>query len=131
MNKPTGRFSHTSEIGKFWSSKYLLDELLDAAAKVRVEAMKHGISGQAAALRWVLHHGVLSNKHGDGMIIGASSLAQLKENLDICEQGPLPDEIVKDINSVWPSAEPVAPWAWLDIDTISNIDGVNEQISAK
>jgi aflatoxin B1 aldehyde reductase len=67
---------------------------------VREIAAKHGISGHAASLRWTAHHSALSAERGDGIIIGASSIKQLKENLTIFEQGPLPQEVVDAINSV-------------------------------
>ena len=100
-----------SGVGKFYSSLYLKEELLAAARRVRDEAQKHGITGHAAALRWVLHHSALSAKDGDAMIIGASSLRHLEENLEICKAGPLPDEVVKVIEEVWQSAKPFAPFA--------------------
>lgn len=100
--------------GKFFAGIYLKPELLDAAGRVYTEAQKHGINGHEAALRWVLHHSALRGESGDGMIIGASSLEQLDANLKMCEGGPLPDDLVKVIENVWPLAEPVAPWAWME-----------------
>jgi aflatoxin B1 aldehyde reductase len=54
----------------------------------------------------------LSGEHGDAVIIGASSISQLKENLEICDAGPLPEEAVQTINEIWPSVKGVAPWAY-------------------
>ena len=62
----------------------------------------------------MLHHSVLKKEYGDGIIIGASSLSQLESNLTMCDQGPLPEDLVKVVEDVWPLAEPVAPWAWID-----------------
>ncbi|KAK4952048.1 hypothetical protein LTR10_009968 [Elasticomyces elasticus] len=121
IDAPDGRFSHNTPVGKFMSSAYLRDELLAASRKVQAAAQKHGISGQAVALRWVLHHSALRAELGDGLVVGFSSLEQLGENLKILDQGPLPQELVEVVDGVWSAAEPVAPWAYIDapIDILS------------
>ena len=76
------------------------DEILKAANEVHEAVQKEGTTGHAVALRWVLHHSMLDAKLGDGMIIGASSLKQLEENLEICKAGPLPAHLVKLVDEV-------------------------------
>ena len=88
-------------IGKLYSSFYHKDEIFESAQKVQRLASEHGISGHAVALRWVMHHSILDGSKGDAMIIGANSNAQLEENLEICKQGPLPEDIVKLVEEVW------------------------------
>jgi aflatoxin B1 aldehyde reductase len=73
---------------------YVRPSITDAADKIVEEAAKHGIKGHAAALRWTAYHSILSAEHGDAVIIGASSIEQLRSNLDVIEQGPLPDDVV-------------------------------------
>lgn len=114
IHKPDGRFSHSSFIGKFFSSVYLRPELLEAADKVHTKAMKNGFNGHEAALRWCLHHSALKKDLGDGMIVGASSIQHLEENLKACDGGPLPDDVVKVFEEIWPLAEPVAPFAYIE-----------------
>jgi aflatoxin B1 aldehyde reductase len=80
-------------------------------------AKKHGLTGHAASLRWAIHHSALSGEHGDAVVIGASKVEQLKENLEICDAGPLPEEIVETINGVWPSVKEKAPWAYVVLPT--------------
>ena len=92
---------------------YHKDALFDAANRVHAAAKKAGITGHGVALRWVLHHSVLKAEHGDGMVIGASSLSQLKENLENCKAGPLPEEIVQIVEEVWGPAKEFAPHAFL------------------
>ncbi len=43
------------------------------------------------------------------MIIGASSLAQLEENLKICQAGPLEEGLVKLVDGLWEKIKDVAP----------------------
>jgi hypothetical protein len=114
IHRPDGRWSHSTPIGHMWSSVYFKDEILTAADKVRTGAEKVGISGHDAALRWVLHHSVLRADMGDAMLIGAASMDQLRQNLGACDAGPLPDHLVEIIDGIWPSVEPVSPWAWMD-----------------
>lgn len=115
IHAPEGRFSHATFAGKFYSESYFRDELLGGAMKVHEAAQKHGLTGHAVALRWVLHHSALRREFGDGMIFSAAHLNQIEENLKICDGGPLPDELVQVVEDVWPVAEPVAPWAWIDV----------------
>lgn len=88
-------------LGKFYASKYLKPSIEVAADRVRDIAAKHSISGHAASLRWTAHHSALSAEHGDGIVVGASSIAQLTENLDIFEQGPLPQEVVDAVDAIF------------------------------
>ncbi|UKZ81754.1 hypothetical protein TrVFT333_009526 [Trichoderma virens FT-333] len=95
------RYDTSHYLGKFYASKYLKPSIEAAADRVREIAAKHGISGHAASLRWTAHHSALSAEYGDGIIIGASSIAQLKQNLDIFEQGPLPQEVADAIDAIF------------------------------
>ncbi|MCJ1411353.1 hypothetical protein MMC19_005441 [Ptychographa xylographoides] len=106
-----GRFDKDQFIGRLYGSQYLKDELLDAAGRVHDEAEKDGLTGHAVALRWVLHHSALDAAHGDAMILGASSMKQLEENLEITKAGPLPKHLVELVEDVWQPAKPFAPFA--------------------
>ena len=90
-------------------------------------AKEHGITGHAASLRWAVYHSALSPEHGDAVIIGVSKVSQLKENLEICEAGPLPDEVVQTIDGVWSAVKENAPWAYFEVqgkmpDTMYGVD---------
>lgn len=110
IHNPESRWYNGTPIGKFWSDAYLRPEILSAAGKGQAAAEKHGLSGHAVALRWVLHHSALSRGRGDGMIVGARTLEQLKDNLDACDAGPLPQDLFDVVDDIWPDVEPVAPW---------------------
>ncbi|KAH6679874.1 aflatoxin B1 aldehyde reductase member 2 [Plectosphaerella plurivora] len=88
------RFDAKHPVGGLYRNLYVQPAVTAAADKVVEVAAKHGIKGHAASLRWTLHHSILSADHGDSVIVGASSLDQLKSNLDTTEQGPLPDDLV-------------------------------------
>lgn len=83
---------------------------MDATDKALSVASKHGISGHAAALRWTAHHSKLSKTHGDSVIIGASSPQQLESNIDMIEQGPLPDDVVAALEAVHAGIDDQIPY---------------------
>jgi aflatoxin B1 aldehyde reductase len=62
------------------------------------------IAVQDAAHRWLMHHSLLDAAKGDGVILGASSEAQLEENLNACVgagSGPLRDAVVAAFEAAW------------------------------
>lgn len=77
------------------------ESVMAAADKAVAVALKHGISGHAAALRWTIYHSLLSSAHGDSVIIGASSPEQLESNFEKIEQGPLPDDVLSAMEAVY------------------------------
>ncbi|EXJ84887.1 hypothetical protein A1O3_05562 [Capronia epimyces CBS 606.96] len=95
------RWNIDSPLGAKYAGDYFHDPLFAAAEVVREQARKFGISGHAAALRWTTWHSQLGAEYGDAVIVGASKLSQLKENLNILEQGPLPEPLVQTLNEVW------------------------------
>lgn len=113
-NESGNRWSKDTAGGAVYSVQYHQDPILAAVDKIREAAKKHGIEGHAVALRWALHHSYLSKKYGDAIIIGASKIEQLEQNLQVCDAGPLPKDLVETIESVWPSVKENAPWAWMD-----------------
>lgn len=98
-----------THLGQIYQNDYFKDELFKAAAQVQACAEAAGLNGHAVALRWILHHSLLSPKYGDGIILGASSVAQLQQNLDVVEQGPLSTELAEKLDKVWEVAKEVAP----------------------
>ena len=54
------------------------------------------------------HHSALEHQDGDGIIVGALTMAKLQETLQIWEKGPLSERAVQSVEKVWKIAEPVA-----------------------
>jgi len=109
INEKGTRWDKETLLGQAYASIYLKDALLNAAKKVHDAAEMLGINGHTVALRWMLHHSALRGDLGDGIIIGASSLQQLDDNMMICQDGPLPLELVKVVEDVWDIAREWAP----------------------
>jgi aflatoxin B1 aldehyde reductase len=57
------------------------------------------ISGSQACLRWIYYHSMLGD--GDGVILGASNISQIVQNVDDVSKGPLPVEVVQRIDILW------------------------------
>ncbi|GAW07851.1 Aldo keto reductase [Lentinula edodes] len=60
------------------------------------------------ALRWVSHHSLMKSEYGDAILIGASSLEHIRQNLIDLEKGPLAEEVVTALDKAWESVKPYA-----------------------
>ncbi|KAE8446463.1 hypothetical protein EG329_011926 [Mollisiaceae sp. DMI_Dod_QoI] len=58
-----------------------------------------GLTPTEVSLRWIMHHSVLGE--GDGIILGASKVDQLRGNVEFCRKGPLDGEMVKACEELW------------------------------
>jgi len=100
-----GRFAdNASYQARYWKPDYFA-----AIARFADSAIAHGIEPAAAALRWLVHHSALAKGDEDtahAVILGATSQAHLVANLDACEQGPLPHELVAALDAGWDTVRP-------------------------
>jgi aflatoxin B1 aldehyde reductase len=94
---PKSRWCSSSPLGSRYIRDYFQDHLLLAANEIKCSAQKYGITGHAAALRWIAWHSELDPEKGDAIIVGASTTEQLEENLQILEHGLLPPELVDEL----------------------------------
>uniref|UniRef100_A0A093V543 Aflatoxin B1 aldehyde reductase member 4 n=1 Tax=Talaromyces marneffei PM1 TaxID=1077442 RepID=A0A093V543_TALMA len=95
------RYDTTLPIGQLYTRWYIRPSVISAVDAAVEIASKHGISGHAAALRWVAYHSVLDAKYGDAIVLGASKVEQLQQNMDIVEAGPLPEEVAEAYSGVF------------------------------
>lgn len=80
-----------SYLDRYWhEANFTALQELDQVAK------KAGRSLVSLALNWVLHH-----SPANCVILGASRLAQLEENLDAIAEGALPAEAVAECDRLW------------------------------
>jgi len=82
-----------------FSAMYVNDLSLEIHGELSEVCEAEGVTLKEAALRWLMHHSVLSEE--DGVILGASSLDQMGENLRACEAGPLSEGIVSEFERAW------------------------------
>jgi aryl-alcohol dehydrogenase-like predicted oxidoreductase len=77
-----------------WSPRYLRPAVLDAVREYAALARKHGMKPAAMALAWCYSRWFVGST-----IIGATTLAQLQENIDAASL-VLPKEVVDAINAI-------------------------------
>jgi len=95
------RFDPNTAQGKSYRGRYFNDSMFDALDIIRSAVKKHNLTEAETALRWINHHSKLSKEAGDAIIIGASSLKHLEENLVDLEKGPLPEDVVEALDQAW------------------------------
>ena len=61
--------------------------------KLTKESEENNMSVMEATMRWFMHHAPLTEQ--DGVILGASSTAQIKASLTATQKGPLPQSLVE------------------------------------
>ncbi len=103
-----GRFSEEA-LGGMYRQMYMRPSYLEALAKWEKIAADEGCSRAELAYRWVAYHSPLSNKYGDAIIVGASSVEQLEQTLTGLERGPLSAQAVKGVEAVWDDVKHEAP----------------------
>ena len=89
--------------------QYSKPAYLEALSQWEQIAKDEGVSKADLAYRWVKYNSPLDAKHGDAIIIGASSAQQLKETLGSISKGPLSEKAVKAIDGVWETIKHEAP----------------------
>jgi aryl-alcohol dehydrogenase-like predicted oxidoreductase len=86
-------------LDRYWHPAYL-----DAVDELVVVAQKAERSMIDVSLNWLLHHTTT-----DSVILGASRIEQLEQNLDVFERGPLAEETVTELDGVWRRLRGVTP----------------------
>ncbi|MCJ1467397.1 hypothetical protein MMC07_006021 [Pseudocyphellaria aurata] len=109
LGSSSKRWDPSTLVGELYHKIYNRPALMKALTDWQNIAEQTGISKAALAYRWVTHNSILSAEHGDGIIIGASSLEQLKQTLDAIAQGPLEPSVVKRIDDLWETVKHEAP----------------------
>ncbi|KAL6308976.1 Aldo/keto reductase [Sparassis latifolia] len=105
-----GRFDPNSKMGAMYRQRYLKGEYFEALKFLKGVADEHNLRLTEVALRWCQHHSVLTPE--DGIILGASSAAQLEQNCEDSEKGPLPEDVVKALDEACKIVGASAPAYW-------------------
>jgi 1-deoxyxylulose-5-phosphate synthase len=87
-----GRFDQN----RMYQDRYWHARTFEAVDGLKKAAEQSGRSLVSVAFAWLLHHTA-----SDAVILGASRLEQLKQNLEACAEGPLPPEIVSECDRIW------------------------------
>ena len=92
-----GRFTHRPNYqGRYWKKTFF-----EAVDLIRKAGEKYGINTIEATYRWLAFHSMLDGSRGDAILIGASKLGHLQQNMDTLKAGPLPEEMVQTFEQAW------------------------------
>jgi len=97
-----GRF----DLNKSYRERYWIEKYFEATTMIAEACRKYDTAPANAALRWLIHHSMLSAAAGDALILGASRISHLTENIAACDAGPLPSEIVRTFDQGWEMTRP-------------------------
>lgn len=103
------RFDPNRWQGQLHQGRYINNFYFEALDIIRPVAAKHDLTEAECALRWLMHHSMMDKDKGDKIIIGASSAAQLENNLVDLEKGPLPLDMIQAMDAAWMHVRGVAP----------------------
>ena len=107
-----GRFTQNAMYqDRFWREEYF--DAIDTIAAA-CEAAGGGLTPASAALRWLYSHSALDGAEGDGVILGASSVAHLEdENLEAAAAAArgetLPEGVLAAMEEAWEVCTPATP----------------------
>ena len=100
-----GRFTHRPGYqNRYWKKSYF-----EAVDLLKTVCERHGMTLVETAYRWLSHHSMLNEKRGDGIIIGASKLDHLKQNMETMKAGPLTEDVLAAFEEAWKTARPDSP----------------------
>ena len=86
---------------RYWKSDYfeVLQQLTNKSAEL-------GIKPVEIAMSWLTHHSLLDASRGDAIILGASRIEQLEENLKAMNRDPLDQSILDVLDQGWEIIKP-------------------------
>jgi aflatoxin B1 aldehyde reductase len=111
-----GKYSNINDVtnGRFterpnYKSRYWKTEFFDALDILKTACDESQITIIEAAFRWLVEHSALDGEHGDAILIGASSISQLKQNLALLDKGKLDDSVLNAFNYAWEVSKSESP----------------------
>jgi aryl-alcohol dehydrogenase-like predicted oxidoreductase len=87
-----------------YQNRYWHREYFDAVASLGEIAKQAERSLLSLAFSWLLHHTTTAS-----VILGASKIGHLEANLQAAADGPLPDDAVSAIDTIWHELHGVTP----------------------
>ncbi|KAF4603888.1 hypothetical protein EYR38_004304 [Pleurotus pulmonarius] len=102
------RFDPERTQGKAYRDRYWNDTYFGALTSIKKVADVHNLTLAEISLRWVSNHSLMKREYGDAILIGASSLKHIEQNLVDLEKGPLPEDVVKALDEAWFKVKPYA-----------------------
>lgn len=100
-----GRFARLKSYrDRYWKTSYF-----DAVNEIKAACEKEGIPMVEAAYRWLINHSQMRASEGDGILLGASKIQQMEQNMASVDKGALPESILAAMDEAWEVAKPDSP----------------------
>jgi aflatoxin B1 aldehyde reductase len=75
----------------------------EAIKRLKAISDKTGLGMDELSLRWLAHHSIQQEQ--DGIILGASKVAQISKNVAQIRNGPLDEGVAKELSRLWESVK--------------------------
>jgi len=100
-----GRFQRLKSYrDRYWKQSYF-----DAVDEIRKACEAESIPMAEAGYRWLCNHSCLNAEKGDGILLGASRITQMEQNMKAAEKVELPQTILDAMDAAWEIAKPDSP----------------------
>lgn len=100
-----GRFARLESYRKrYWKQSYF-----DAVDAIKQACDAEGIPMAEAAYRWLVNHSMMDAEIGDGILLGASRIEQMTQNMAAAQKGALSQNILDAMDAAWEIARPDSP----------------------
>jgi aflatoxin B1 aldehyde reductase len=97
-----GRFQRErGYVERYWKQAYF-----DVLRELQQACDASGIKPVEVAMSWLVNHSLMQAEHGDGIILGASSVEHLQQNMAACASAPLPQPIIDILDRGWEIIKP-------------------------
>ena len=108
LAKPLDQILNPAEGSRFeamsvFGDIYCNDDFINGVEQLNVVLKRHDMTTRNAALRWLRHHSALQDE--DAIVLGASSVEQAAQNLADCDAGPLPEDVIEAMETLWESVK--------------------------
>lgn len=113
----TGKHRHfedTPEPGRFarlesYRKRYWKQSYFDAVDAIKQACDAEGIPMAEAGYRWLSEHSMMDAAKDDGILLGASRLEQMTQNMAAVKKGALPESVLDAMDAAWEIAKPDSP----------------------
>ena len=97
-----GRFKpERGYVERYWKREYF-----DVLGELQRACDSSAVTPVEVAMGWLTHHSCMRAEHGDGIILGASSIDHLDQNMAACASSPLPQTILDILERGWEIIKP-------------------------
>lgn len=107
-------FDNAPEPGRFarlksYRDRYWKQSYFDALGEIKKACDAENIPMVEAAYRWLINHSNMNAEMGDGILLGASRIEQMEQNMIAATKGELPQSILDAMDAAWEIAKPDSP----------------------